>query len=253
MSNRIFFLFLLLLAGSYVSAAEIDVGVIRYIYIGRVFERILIVLLGGSCMYMGYRLFSVSMSESGKMVLEKSGWKFQLSQVGPGVFFALFGSVVLGYAMFLAPTYSIVVDGGLSNTGVGQDKSSSGDMSAAGSTSRKTVESLSGVVSGMDFQPSSSKDYLVSLNTLEFISHSRAPQDESSARILSKAQRKLEPLKAMLIDISVGRKGAYNEWARLNDLKSNNFSEYSERMENDTSLNERLQQVDELLHNTIAK
>ena len=66
----------------------------------RMMERILAVLIGGMAIYLGYRLFFHLPFERGhKGELELPGVKIVLSRVGPGVFFAAFGSIVLFFSL----------------------------------------------------------------------------------------------------------------------------------------------------------
>ena len=73
----------------------------------RLAERILAVLIGGIAIYLGYRLFlsipQLADSE-GRFTLP---WNTSigLSRVGPGVFFALFGSIVVGTSLFRSIQY----------------------------------------------------------------------------------------------------------------------------------------------------
>lgn len=67
----------------------------------RAIERLLVVLAGGLSIYLGYRLF-IAMPDaergSGKVNLP-GGVSIFLSRVGPGVFFSLFGAVVIGLSL----------------------------------------------------------------------------------------------------------------------------------------------------------
>lgn len=66
----------------------------------RMLERILVVLFGGVSIYLGYRLFfHVPMEKRSGGELSFPGMKIVLTRVGPGVFFAAFGSVVLLYSL----------------------------------------------------------------------------------------------------------------------------------------------------------
>lgn len=66
----------------------------------RMFERILVVLFGGLSIYLGYRLFfHLPMEKRSGGELTFPGMKIVLTRVGPGVFFAAFGSVVLLYSL----------------------------------------------------------------------------------------------------------------------------------------------------------
>jgi len=66
----------------------------------RMIERILAVLIGGLAIYLGYRLFfHLPFERSHEGQLELPGVKIVLSRVGPGVFCAAFGTVVLFYSL----------------------------------------------------------------------------------------------------------------------------------------------------------
>lgn len=74
----------------------------------RMLERILAVGVGAIAIYLGYRLFVLLPTQTdsaGK--IELPGYSVVLSKVGPGVFFALFGSIVL----YLSFTNPISIDG----------------------------------------------------------------------------------------------------------------------------------------------
>jgi hypothetical protein len=66
----------------------------------RMTERIIAVLIGGFSIYLGYRLFfHLPFERSHKGELELPGVKIVLSRVGPGVFFGVFGTLVLYYSL----------------------------------------------------------------------------------------------------------------------------------------------------------
>lgn len=58
-------------------------------------ERLLIVIAASMAMWFGYNLFIKGIDKDQKGQLTGNGWKVKMQSVGPGVFFALFGSVVL--------------------------------------------------------------------------------------------------------------------------------------------------------------
>lgn len=67
----------------------------------RFLERMLVVLIGGMAIYLGYRLFIKLPNErnsEGKVELP-GDVSIYLSRVGPGVFFALFGCAVVGLSL----------------------------------------------------------------------------------------------------------------------------------------------------------
>jgi len=66
----------------------------------RMLERILAVLIGGGSIYLGYRLFFHIPDDSNHQGrLELPGMKLVLTKVGPGIFFAVFGCIVLVYSL----------------------------------------------------------------------------------------------------------------------------------------------------------
>lgn len=103
----------------------------------RAIERLLVVLAGGLAIYLGYRLFlDMPQTErgSGKVNLP-GGISIYLSRVGPGVFFSLFGAVVIGLSFQFGVSFNDsaqrVVTAALENAAQPEQRSFSG---IAGST-----------------------------------------------------------------------------------------------------------------------
>jgi len=69
--------------------------------IGRIVERLLIVLVGGMCVYLGYRLFDRAHQRQGELELKGQTSSLKLRDVAPGIYFALFGSLLLIVAVFI--------------------------------------------------------------------------------------------------------------------------------------------------------
>lgn len=66
----------------------------------RELERILIVLSGAMCIYLGYRLFYIATEKQGKMIVEQGkSFTLTLSDVAPGVYFAGLGTTLLVVSM----------------------------------------------------------------------------------------------------------------------------------------------------------
>lgn len=83
----------------------------------RGFERVVAVLIGGAAIYFGYRLFTLLPLRSrsdGEITLP--GASVVLSKVGPGVFFALFGS----YILYSSIAYPVTIEGLLGTQYSGQ-------------------------------------------------------------------------------------------------------------------------------------
>jgi hypothetical protein len=71
------------------------------VMLSRATERILLVLVGGLAVYLGYRLFQLiprTSKSEGKLELP-GGVSIFLTRIGPGIFFALFGIAVIGYSV----------------------------------------------------------------------------------------------------------------------------------------------------------
>jgi len=68
----------------------------------RFMERLLAVAIGGLAIYLGYRLFRLvpeSKDSEGRVTFTKD-LSIVVSRVGPGVFFALFGALVVGLSIY---------------------------------------------------------------------------------------------------------------------------------------------------------
>ena len=65
------------------------------------FFKIALILSGTASTYMGFLLFREGFSESkGKAEGEGHGVTFKMENVGPGVFFALFGTILIGITAY---------------------------------------------------------------------------------------------------------------------------------------------------------
>lgn len=62
-------------------------------------ERLLVVCFGGMSIYLGYRLFFIAASNRGSLDAAIKDWKLSSKNLAPGVFFSLFGMVVLSLAL----------------------------------------------------------------------------------------------------------------------------------------------------------
>ena len=73
----------------------------------RLIERLIVVLLGGMTIYLGYRLFSIvphHRDAAGKLTFSKD-ISVILTRTGPGAFFALFGAVILATSLYQGIDY----------------------------------------------------------------------------------------------------------------------------------------------------
>jgi hypothetical protein len=67
--------------------------------LARSLERLGIIAVSGLSIWSGYRLFSIVTEAEASGRFEAKGVQFTIQRVGPGVFFALFGCLVLLYAL----------------------------------------------------------------------------------------------------------------------------------------------------------
>lgn len=65
----------------------------------RAFERLLIVAFGGTSIILGWHLFKIGVVSPQSGIFSGKGFKFSLQKVGPGIFFSLFGTVVLSISL----------------------------------------------------------------------------------------------------------------------------------------------------------
>lgn len=91
----------------------------------RALERIIAVLIGGLAIYLGYQLFihlPTQMNSEGKIVLP-GDISVYLSRVGPGAFFALFGTIVVAASFYFQFKTSV--------TGAGSQESAKVESSSS--------------------------------------------------------------------------------------------------------------------------
>ena len=76
-----------------------DTSVAAILLLGAVLKQSLSILAATLCIYFGYRLFYLTEQKSGEFEASASWGKVRLSQAAPGVFFTLFGCIVLVVAL----------------------------------------------------------------------------------------------------------------------------------------------------------
>jgi hypothetical protein len=69
------------------------------LFLGRIVERILVVLFGGLSLVLGWRLFMVGVVDPQIAEIKFKDWKVSLRQVGPGSVFAALGIGVMAVAL----------------------------------------------------------------------------------------------------------------------------------------------------------
>ena len=91
---------------------EIVVDPLIAVIFTRAVERNLVVLIGGACIYMGWRLFYAASQEhsKGEFSADLAHVKVSLKRVAPGVFFAAFGAAVVGTSFVQGVKFDQVFD-----------------------------------------------------------------------------------------------------------------------------------------------
>lgn len=67
----------------------------QILLIGRVVERLIVVITGTFAIYWGYRLFLAGIVTPQDAEFSKANWKVKLKGAAPGIFFSLFGSAIV--------------------------------------------------------------------------------------------------------------------------------------------------------------
>lgn len=105
-------------------------------------ERLLIWLFGGMSIFLGYRLFATYVREKGELAAQMKDWKISLRNLAPGIYFSLFGTVVLAFALNHTYRYDSSEQGGsqyLDRPAVKTEKASAVEMIAAISMAEKYI------------------------------------------------------------------------------------------------------------------
>ena len=75
-------------------------------------ERLMAMAIGALSIAFGYHLFRIGVVSSQEGVIEKGNFKLHLVKVGPGVFFSLFGAILVGYVAYVQLQLREVVESG---------------------------------------------------------------------------------------------------------------------------------------------
>lgn len=89
------------------------------VILSRSLERVLLVLVGALAIYLGYHLFVVipGHDRSEGRIRLPGGVSIFLTRIGPGVFFALFGCALVGYAVSRPVDLKVPAELGIARTG----------------------------------------------------------------------------------------------------------------------------------------
>jgi hypothetical protein len=141
--------------------------------LGRVIERLLICTIGGVSLVLGWNLFRVGVVTQQAAELSAKGWRLNLKRVGPGVFFAVFGAVVLSLSLRSPLNLPLRRFGDDLGQGTGRDEK----------------KDLSTVVYGHGDDPEVAKRWVASINTSSKSSLKRSFQVQRNSRLLKGQKR----------------------------------------------------------------
>lgn len=197
---------------------------------GRTIERLLIVIVSGLSLYLGYRLFGVNDDPKGILEAHTGDKLFlKMRNIGPGVFFALFGSVVLVWVV-------------RSPVDVTRPSTASGPSGPTAVTVRDAMPAVStgGKVSDTEL--------IQSLTTME---HAVAQLDSlrpEQRQQLSEAAGYLQYFKQPIVDHHFGS-GTYDWWRSLSSSRRADPALFLKRL-ND-SQKAKFAEVDEFMSETL--
>lgn len=149
--------------------------------LGRVIERLVICTFAGISLALGWNLFRVGVVTQQSADLSAKGWRVNLKRVGPGVFFALFGSAVL--ALSLHSPLSLPL--------------------------RPATDSVSGSQDGKKDEPTATyahetdpevaKSWVASINTVEYIATREKLGSQAEQQAMARAKMTLAQLRDALV------------------------------------------------------
>jgi hypothetical protein len=170
-----------------------EIGTFLSPFLFRGLERLMITLFAGLCVYWGYRLFDHALDSEGQLQAQGKGFKFGLKRVAPGVFFALFGAVVLCTGLFNPIT--------------------STHTSSEGNSQDSIVWGTFGIATDAD--KSQCKDAIYGINRVLRYHETGAPKDKTEKQELDDAMNRLRSHRRYLVDRIVARDSIskYSEWA----------------------------------------
>jgi branched-subunit amino acid transport protein len=176
-------------------------------------ERMLAVLIGGIAIYLGYRLFLAipqSTDSEGRFTLPWNTSIF-LSRVGPGVFFALFGSIVVGSSLYRSIAYDVA----LSETHPNERGSAPAAASRSGGRFRGATATPADSDAREDARMRRQRDIAV-LNTIPSQLDPRLTPENRNAVAFAIPRIKLALMEAVWND-AWGDPAAFREWAESRD------------------------------------
>lgn len=172
-------------------------------------ERILVTLSGALCLFLGYRLFDHA-TELGNLKAEWSDRvKLQIQRVGPGVFFALFGTAILIFVMSSSVDLTTLAP-------VPQEVAKTGDKHPTAKAPVVTNIHFGGPIAAALSNKKKSANLAWALEYVE--SHVKSgvrPATPDDLKTFNDAITLVDGLKGNFVDSALG-KGSYAEWQFAN-------------------------------------
>lgn len=184
----------------------------------REIERIIVVVIGGISIYLGYRLFLKlpNLDSEGKITFP---WDISilLSRVGPGVFFALFGAAVVIFSLYRTIEYSELKPSAApqATAASGENPMVTHSLEFTGLGSNLTAGDIQALE---DARALLRKDIAILNTILRQLSPDLPEQDRGSAQ-RAIARVKFALMKSVWIDRDWGSKVAFEVWLKDETLQ----------------------------------
>ena len=177
---------------------------------GRVVERLMVCAFAGLSLTYGWNLFRVGVLNEQSASASARGWRVNLKRVGPGVFFALFGCIVLG--IIIRSPLSLPLSTKTSDT------ASVSHNEVAKNTAAKNTAATdpSEVVYAEGGDTGVSKRWVASLNTILLLAKPDKFPSSTEQKIIKRADEDLETLRNALLIRQFGAPllGDYNSYRK---------------------------------------
>jgi hypothetical protein len=184
------------------------------LFLLRALERVIAVIIGGLSIYLGYRLFlAVKATGEGTGEVKLPGnVAVMVSRVGPGVFFALFGAVVVGASLAFPVRYNeteLKTVGGTSVqkkdiSGIGAESAISSAASTSGIDSEGAPDQ-----EALEFERLRVREHIAFLNQLMRLVHPALPE----------AQRQRVRAKTLAAKLQLMHAVWGQDWGRFEDFQ----------------------------------
>jgi hypothetical protein len=153
---------------------------------GRVVERLLVCVFAGLSLTYGWNLFRVGVLTEQSAELTSKGWRVNLKRVGPGVFFALFGCIVLSISLKSPLTLPIDLRNGVSSHSNNVESSLVTPTPSQATYLERVDDNVT-------------KEWVASLNTILSLATPDAFPNQTQKRVVARTDEDLETLRNSLV------------------------------------------------------